>query len=282
MTELPRGTVTFAFTDIEGSTALLKALGPRYADLLAEHRRLVRETFAAHDGVEIDTQGDAFFYAFARASAAVAAAAAVERAHAEHDWPDGVAVRMRIGLHTGEPTVSEAGYVGLDVVRAARLCGTCRGGQVLLSQATRALVGSALPEGVDVYPLGQRRLKDIDEPEVVYELEIEGVERAPEPATPTPDSAGTAPAERPAATAADVSEAGHRIEAWAHGFAVRIQEQVLSSLESAFGGSADAGGASTHEDDADLETMAERSARLSREIEERIAQAFGPQDGSRG
>jgi class 3 adenylate cyclase len=189
MATLPAGTVTFVFSDIEGSTALLKRLGDRYAELIAEHRRLVRETFGQHDGVEIDMQGDSFFFAFARARDAVAAAVEVQRAHAEHEWPDGATVRIRMGLHTGEPAVGEEGYLGVDVVRAARLCATGQGGHVLLSEATKALLGSALPDGVAVHPLGERRLKDIDEPERVYELEIEGVESseivpAPEPAEP--------------------------------------------------------------------------------------------------
>jgi class 3 adenylate cyclase len=175
---LPSGTVTFVFSDVEGSTGLLKRLGERYADMIAEHRRLVRELFGARDGVEIDTQGDSFFYAFARARDAVAAAVDVQRAHAEHTWPAGEHVRVRIGLHTGEPAVGSEGYVGIDVVRAARLAGTGRGGSVLLSETTRALLGSSLPDGVSVHPLGERRLKDIDEPERVFELEIEGAEHA--------------------------------------------------------------------------------------------------------
>jgi class 3 adenylate cyclase len=173
---LPVGTVTFAFTDIEGSTVLLKQLGDGFGDVLAAHRRLVRDVFTAHEGVEIDTQGDAFFFAFTRARDAVAASAEVQRAHVTYTWPHECEVRMRVGLHTGEPTLSEEGYLGLDVVRAARLCGICQGGQVLLSETTRALVGSTLPAGVSVYPLGERSLKDIDEPERVYELEIDGVD----------------------------------------------------------------------------------------------------------
>jgi class 3 adenylate cyclase len=178
MSVLPSGTVTFAFSDVEGSTELLKRLGERYADVIAEHRRIVRERFGARDGVEIDTQGDSFFYAFARARDAVAAAVDVQRAHAEHGWPGGERVRVRIGLHTGEPAVGTEGYVGIDVVRAARLAATGQGGSVLLSETTRALLGSSLPDGVSVHALGERRLKDIDEPERIYELEIEGVQHA--------------------------------------------------------------------------------------------------------
>jgi class 3 adenylate cyclase len=182
MPTIPSGTVTFVFTDIEGSTALLKQLGDRYGELLAQHRRLLRETFAAHEGQEIDTQGDAFFFSFPRSRQAVAAAVETQRAHADASWPDGVEVRVRMGLHTGEPLVGEEGYTGLDVVRAARIAGSGRGGQVLLSETTRALVGANLPEGVTVRDLGSHRLKDLDEPEPIYELVGEGLATEPEPA----------------------------------------------------------------------------------------------------
>ena len=119
MASLPAGTVTFVFSDVEGSTALVKRLGNRYGELLAEHRRLMRETLCDAGGIEIDTQGDAFFFAFTRARDAVAAAVAAQRAHADRTWPDGAVVRVRMGLHTGEPTIGEEGYYGLDVVRAA-------------------------------------------------------------------------------------------------------------------------------------------------------------------
>src|SRR6187200_2797434 len=174
MSGLPSGTVTFIFSDIEGSTTLLKALGDRYGDVLSDHRSLMRECFTTRGGVEIDTQGDAFFFAFPRARDAVAAAVEAQRAHVEHEWPEGRSVRVRMGLHTGEPAVGSEGYLGLDVVRAARLCTVGKGGHVLLSDTTRALVGASLPDGVSIFPLGERRLKDIDEPERVFELEIEG------------------------------------------------------------------------------------------------------------
>jgi class 3 adenylate cyclase len=128
--ELPTGTVTFLFTDIEGSTRLLQELGDEYADVLAEHRRALREAWRRHNGVEVDTQGDAFFVAFARASDAVAAAGDAQTALA--DGP----VRVRMGLHTGEPLRDDEGYVGFDVHRAARIAAAGHGGQVLLSQAT--------------------------------------------------------------------------------------------------------------------------------------------------
>jgi class 3 adenylate cyclase len=188
MATLPSGTVTFIFSDIEGSTGLLKRLGDRYAELISEHRRIVRDAFEGHDGVEIDTQGDSFFFAFARARDAVSAAVEVQRAHAEHKWPGGESVRVRMGLHTGEPAVGDEGYLGVDVVRAARLAAIARGGHVLLSEATRALLGSTLPEGVSVHAAGERQLKDIDEPERVYELEIEGLD-LPEPEVAPGESA---------------------------------------------------------------------------------------------
>ena len=185
MPNLPSGTVTFLFSDIEGSTALLKQLGDGpYAELLAQHRRLVREAFAANDGQEIDTQGDAFFYSFPRARQAVAAAVEVQRAHVSATWPAGVTVRVRIGLHTGEPAVGEEGYTGLDVVRAARIAAVGHGGQILLSETTRALVGTDLPKGVALHSVGAQRLKDIDRPEPLHELTIEGVTPAPGPMVP--------------------------------------------------------------------------------------------------
>ena len=122
MPSLPSGTVTFVFSDVERSTQLLKELGDGYGELLDEHRRLMRLHFGALGGVEIDTQGDAFFFAFPRARDAVTAAVEAQRAHAAHEWPGGVDVRVRMGLHTGEPAVGSEGYTGLDVVRAARLC----------------------------------------------------------------------------------------------------------------------------------------------------------------
>lgn len=184
MPERPSGTVTFLFSDVEGSTALLGEVGPdAYAAELALHRAALRSAWKSNEGVEIDTQGDSFFYAFARARDAVAAAVDVQRAHTEHTWPAGERVRVRIGLHTGEPAVGSEGYVGIDVVRAARLAATGRGGSVLLSETTRALLGSSLPDGVSVHALGERRLKDIDEPERIYELEIEGAEQAEVPAS---------------------------------------------------------------------------------------------------
>jgi class 3 adenylate cyclase len=176
MTALHGGTVTFVFTDIAGSTELLKRLGDRYADALADHRRIVREAFSERGGQEMDTQGDAFFFCFERARDAVAAAVAAQRALAAHTWPDDSEVRVRMSIHTGEPVVGEEGYVGIDVHRAARICAAAHGGQVLLSATTAALVsGAAIPDGVAKRELGDVRLKDLDDPERVVQLEIDGL-----------------------------------------------------------------------------------------------------------
>jgi class 3 adenylate cyclase len=223
MAGLPSGTVTFVFSDIEGSTALLKQLGERYEDVLSAHRRLMRDTFTEHGGVEIDTQGDAFFFAFPRARDAVSAAVAAQRAHAEHEWPERVAVRVRMGLHTGEPAVGSEGYLGLDVVRAARLCTAGAGGHVLLSETTRALVGATLPDRVSIFPIGERQLKDIDEPERVFELEIDGA--TPPPAVqPTPAAQPTPPAPAPPGEDDFGARLSARIEA-------SVQRRLQSSLE---------------------------------------------------
>jgi predicted ATPase/class 3 adenylate cyclase len=178
---LPRGTVTFLFIDIEGSTRLLLEVGDDYADMLAAHRRVLRDEFARHGGVEVDTAGDAFFVAFAKASDALAAAAAAGEALA--DGP----IRVRMGLHTGEPTVTEEGYVGIDVHRAARIAAAGHGGQILLSQATRDLVGADR-----VRDLGVHRLKDLAAPERLYQLgedefpALKSLDRTNLPVQPTP------------------------------------------------------------------------------------------------
>lgn len=180
MRELPTGTITFLFTDIEGSTRLLNELGEAYADLLAEHRRNLREAFARHGGVEVDTQGDAFFVAFSRASDALAAARDAQRGL------DGT-IRVRMGLHTGEPLLTEEGYVGIDVHRAARIAAAGHGGQTLLSQSTRDLVGA---EGLR--DLGSHRLKDLTAPERIWQLGDESfptlktLDRTNLPVTATP------------------------------------------------------------------------------------------------
>ncbi len=171
MAGLPTGTVTFLFTDIEGSTALLQRLGDhRYAEILGEHRRLLREAFAEGKGQEIDTQGDAFLVAFSRARDAVGTAVAAQRALSKHAWPDGAALRVRMGLHTGEPVSETGGYVGLDVHRAARVCSAGHGGQILLSQTAAGLAAPDLPPGASLRDLGTHRLKDLKEPEHLFQV----------------------------------------------------------------------------------------------------------------
>ncbi len=161
MRELPTGAVTLLFTDIEGSTRLLQQLGDRYADVLRECRHLLRVAFQQGHGYEVDTQGDAFFVVFERAFDAIASAIAAQRALFTTPWPDDAQVRVRIGIHTGEPKPVEEGYIGLDVHFAARIMSAAHGGQTLLSQVTCDLVTDELSDGVTLRDLGEYRLKDI-------------------------------------------------------------------------------------------------------------------------
>jgi len=170
--ELPNGTVTFLFTDIEGSTRLLADLGAQYASVLDTHRHLLRTAFRLWHGHEVDTQGDAFFVAFSRATDAIGAALEAQRALTRESWPAEARPRIRMGIHTGEALLTGEGYVGLDVHRAARLAGVGHGGQVLLSQVSRTLVESALPEGVQLRDLGEHRLKDLQRPERISQLVV--------------------------------------------------------------------------------------------------------------
>jgi len=172
---LPLGTVTFLFTDIEGSTRLLQALGPDYQDLLERHAVIVRQTLAEHEGVEVSTEGDAFFAVFRSVASAVAAAVSAQRALAEEQWPGDHRVRVRMGLHTGEGRLGGDNYVGLDVHRAARIAAAGHGGQVLLSETSRVLVETTLPEGVTLRDLGIHRLKDLDHTEHLSQLIITGL-----------------------------------------------------------------------------------------------------------
>jgi class 3 adenylate cyclase len=158
--DLPTGTVTLLFTDVEGSTQLLREQGQRYADVLGEHRRLLRDACARHGGVEVDTQGDAFFVVFPAAADAAAAAQEGQRAL------QGTPVRVRMGLHTGEPRATDEGYVGLDVHRAARVAACGHGGQIVVSEATRALLSDTL----ELNDLGEHRLKDLGRAERLYQL----------------------------------------------------------------------------------------------------------------
>ena len=168
----PSGTVTFLFTDIEGSTRLLQQLGPRYADVLGDHQRLLRTAVEAHDGYEVDTQGDSFFVAFPTARDALAAAADATRALAQHAWPEDAHVQVRMGLHTGAPQRVGDHYVGLDVHRAARIAAAGHGGQILLSASAAELVRTDLPNGISLRDLGAHRLKDLQHAEHVYQATL--------------------------------------------------------------------------------------------------------------
>ncbi len=171
----PSGTITFLFTDIEGSTHLLDYLGDHYALVLAKHHEILRAAIQKWNGHEVDTQGDAFFVTFNRALDAVQCVAEAQRALATYAWPEGKGVHVRMGLHTGEPLISSTGYVGMDVHRAARIGDAGHGGQVLLSQATRELVIYELPSGLTIRELGEHRLKDLKYPTPIYQLMIEGL-----------------------------------------------------------------------------------------------------------
>jgi WD40 repeat protein/class 3 adenylate cyclase len=173
--DLPEGTVTFLFSDIEGSTQLLYRLRDTYTTLLAEHHRIMRESVSLGGGHVVDTEGDSFFVAFPRARDAVAAAVAAQRTLAQQAWPQGETVRVRMGLHTGEAEKALEGYVGLDVHRAARVAHVGHGGQVLLSETTAILVLDDLPAGVSLLDLGRHLLKDIRRPERIAQLCIEGL-----------------------------------------------------------------------------------------------------------
>ncbi|MFN2189346.1 MAG: ATP-binding protein [Candidatus Promineifilaceae bacterium] len=172
---LPGGTVTFLFTDIEGSTQLLNSLGAAYEELLAGHHAVVRKALADWGGREIDTQGDAFFAVFTKATDAVSAVVDIQRSMDSREWPSGAQVRVRMGLHTGEPWSAGEGYVGMDVHRAARVGHAGHGGQVLLSETTTSLVRDGLPEGVSLLNLGRHRLKDMRRAEPIHQLVIEGL-----------------------------------------------------------------------------------------------------------
>ena len=173
---MPVETFTFLFTDIEGSTGLVRRLGEDlYARLLADHHALIRSALAAHDGREVDTQGDAFFAVFSSPRACVAAAVEMQRALAAHPWPGGGHVWVRMGVHTGEASQTAAGLVGLDIHRAARVAAVGYGGQILVSEAAAALARDALPEGASLKDLGVHRLKDLGRPERIFQLQAAGL-----------------------------------------------------------------------------------------------------------
>jgi YVTN family beta-propeller protein len=196
--ELPSGTVTFLFTDVEGSTQLLKQLRERYAESLGIHQRLLREAFERHGGRELDTQGDAFFYAFPRARDAVLAAVEAQGAlRAYPEWPEGAAFKVRMGIHTGQAEISDGRYTGLAVHRAARICAAAHGGQMLVSQATETLLEDEEEDlQISFRPLGQHRLKDLDRPVSLYQVGAPDLRSTfPPPRGQAPS--GTAPWRRP-------------------------------------------------------------------------------------
>jgi YVTN family beta-propeller protein len=176
MADLPSGAVTFLFTDIEGSTRLVRQLRSGYADVLAQHQRLLREAFSQHGGHEIDTQGDAFFYVFGSAHEAVLAAVEGQRALSGYPWPEETEVKVRIGIHTGQAAPVNGRYTGLAVHRAARICAAAHGGQVLVSQATQSLLEDEEEDlAVRMHDLGDQRLKDIERPVRLYQVAAPGM-----------------------------------------------------------------------------------------------------------
>jgi predicted ATPase/class 3 adenylate cyclase len=172
---LPTGTVTFLFSDIEGSTRLLQSLGDRYPEVLETHQRLLRSAFAAGHGIVLSTEGDSFFAVFRSAPEAVAAGVEAERALSVQTWPQGRAVRVRMGVHTGQAKLGGDNYVGIDVHRAARIAAAAHGGQLLVSDATRRLVGATAQDGLRFQDLGEHRLRDLPEPERLHQVVIEGL-----------------------------------------------------------------------------------------------------------
>jgi len=181
---LPTGSVTFLLTDIEGSTGLLQRLGDRYAALLADVRAIIRSSVHRAGGREVDARADEFFAVFERAAAALDTALAVERTVRDRAWPEGVEVRLRTGLHSGRPTLTDTGYVGLAVHTVARICSAAHGGQILLSTAARDAVGRSRPTGTRLRSLGSHRLRGLRDPQVLFQVEAAGLPaRYPPPRT---------------------------------------------------------------------------------------------------
>jgi len=172
---LPTGFVTFLLTDIESSTALLRRLGDRYANLLVDVRGLVRHAILQAGGREVDARADEFFAVFERPAAAIEAAVAIQRAMGSRAWPDGVDCRVRVGIHSGRPTLTDTGYIGLSVHTAARICWVAHGGQIVLSGETRAAVEGSLPSGVGLRRLGRRRLPGLTLAEAIFQVEADGL-----------------------------------------------------------------------------------------------------------
>jgi YVTN family beta-propeller protein len=204
MADQPSGAVTFLFSDIEGSTGLVKELRERYGEVLGDHQRLLRASFEAHGGYEVDTQGDSFFIAFSSARDALLAAVEGQLALLAHPWPDGVRIKVRMGLHTGQAVASGGRYTGLAVHRAARIGAAGHGGQILVSQATQTLVEDEEEDlHIHLLDLGEQRLKDLDRPVRLYQATADGLPTEFAPLRPDAELAPVAPAvpfwRRPAA-----------------------------------------------------------------------------------
>ncbi len=212
MDRFPTGTLTLLFTDIEGSTALVRQLGAGWPPVLERHRALLRAAVAEHDGVVVDSQGDALFAVFRSSLAAVAAARQGQHAMADEVWPEGIRLRVRMGLNTGEPIRADGGYAGIDVVRAARLCEAAHGGQTLLSESTR------LVSGVDATDLGRITLRGIEAGERAFQLDVPGL----------PSSFPPPRAEPPAGE----SSSSDRIDRASKRLSQTIEDSVAARLES--------------------------------------------------
>jgi class 3 adenylate cyclase len=171
----PKGLVTFLLTDIEGSTALLRQLGDRYGRLLNDVRGIVRRAVKKAGGREVDARADEFFAAFERSVDALQAAVSVQRTLAARRWPDDLECRLRVGIHSGRPTLTDSGYIGLAVHTAARVCAIAHGGQILVSGGARSAMDGAVPEGVELVPLGRRRLPGLTQPEALFQVTAEGL-----------------------------------------------------------------------------------------------------------
>ncbi|MDP9224427.1 MAG: adenylate/guanylate cyclase domain-containing protein, partial [Actinomycetota bacterium] len=172
---LPTGFLTFLLTDIEGSTALLRQLGDRYADLLDDVRSIVRDAVLGAGGREVDVRADEFFAVFERVLAAIEAALAIQRALDQRTWPDDLECRVRAGIHSGRPTLTQTGYIGLSVHTAARVCSAAHGGQIVVSGETTAAIEGSLPAGIRFRSLGRHRLPGLTHAEALFQVEAEGL-----------------------------------------------------------------------------------------------------------
>jgi class 3 adenylate cyclase len=194
---LPTGFVTLLMTGIEASTALLRKLGDRYGALLNDVRGIVRTAVWRASGREIDARADEFFAVFGRPAAAIEAAVAIQRALGNHAWPDDLEVSVRVGIHSGRPTLTDVGYIGLAVHTAARLCSAAHGGQIVVSTATRAAVGESAPTGIRFRRLGRHRLPGLPDAEMLFQVQAQGLRVSfPRPRTGRRSVPGGQPAER--------------------------------------------------------------------------------------